>query len=255
VVEALARLRGRLGAFADQVAWFHEVGSTNDVAVKLAELGKPEGTLVGADMQTAGRGRHGRDWASPAGAGLYVSVILRPSRWVAPLLTLAAGVAIAEGIREATGLDVSLKWPNDVYVETRKLAGILAEAGTSASGLNYVVLGIGINLMPAPYPPDIVGRATSVEVELARSVDRGLVLATCLAALVERSRQLATGSSESVIAAWRIYGSDMFGRVVEFTVGSQTIAGVAEDVDENGALLVRTADQLLPVTSGQVRWR
>jgi len=174
---------------------------------------------------------------------------------VAPLLTLAAGVAIADGIREASGLAVSLKWPNDVYVGTRKLAGILAEAGTSGSGLNYVVLGIGINLMSASYPPDIVGRATSVEVELARPVDRGLLLATCLAALVERSRQLASGSSGTVITAWRRYGSDMFGRVVEFTVGSEIVAGIAENVDEHGALLVRTADRLVPVMSGQVRWQ
>jgi BirA family biotin operon repressor/biotin-[acetyl-CoA-carboxylase] ligase len=231
------------------------VGSTNDVAQTLAEQGFPEGTLVGSEMQTAGRGRHGREWASPPGAGLYVSVILRPTGGVAPLLTLAAGVAAAEGIREATGLAVSLKWPNDVYVGSRKLAGILAEAGTSESGLNYVVLGIGINVMSTVYSPEIAGRATSLELELARPIDRGLVLATLLATLATRYRQLTSGRGEDVVNAWRTYAADMLGREVECTVGSRTVTGIAEDINDYGALLVRSGDQLWPVMSGQVRWQ
>ena len=255
IAEALARFRDRLGTFGDDVTWFSEVSSTNDVAFALAEQGRAEGTLVGADMQTAGRGRQGRHWASPPGAGLYVSIVLRPAEHVAGLLTLAAGVAVADGLGEATGLAVSLKWPNDVYVAGRKLAGILAEAGTSAAGLSYVVLGMGINLMPAAYSPEIANRATSLEFELARPVDRGLVLATCLAALGERYRQLASRDEQRVISAWRTYASNTFGKVVEVTVGSGTVAGIVEDINDKGALLIRTADQLLPVTSGQVRWQ
>jgi BirA family transcriptional regulator, biotin operon repressor / biotin---[acetyl-CoA-carboxylase] ligase len=255
VVEALMRLRGRMDGFGDTIKWFEEVGSTNDVALQLAAHGFAEGTLVGADMQTAGRGRQGRHWVSPPGAGLYVSIILRPPAGVAPLLTMAAGVAAADGIREATGLIVSLKWPNDVYVGSRKLAGILAEGGTSGSALDFVVLGTGINLMPAAYPPDVASRATSLEFELARPVDRGLVLATCLAGLAHRYRQLMTGKREPVLSAWRVYGAHTLGRAVECTVGSRTISGVAEDINDRGELLVRTGDQIVPVTSGEVRWQ
>jgi BirA family transcriptional regulator, biotin operon repressor / biotin---[acetyl-CoA-carboxylase] ligase len=255
VVEAVTRLRERLGAFANNVKWFHEVGSTNDVAMRLAEQGFPEGTLVGSDMQSAGRGRHGREWASPPGAGLYVSVILRPGAAVAPLLTLAAGVAVADGIREATGLVVSLKWPNDVYIGSRKLAGILAEAGTSGSGLSFVVLGIGVNLMPAAYSSEIAGRATSLEFELARPIDRGLVLAACLAALVARYRQLRSSKTKQLIDAWRILGASMFGRPVECVRDHARISGVAEDIDDEGALVVRTRGELIRVVSGEVLWR
>ena len=230
------------------------MGSTNDVALSLAEQGGAEGLLVGAEMQTSGRGRQGRAWASPPGAGLYVSIILRPAAHVAPLLTLAAGVAAADGIREATGLTVSLKWPNDVFVGTRKLAGILAEAGTSAAAVNFVVLGIGINLMPAAYPPEIASRATSLERELARPVDRGLVLAAWLAALSERYGQLAGGAADRVISQWRAYGADMLGRVVECAVGSRTVIGVAEDIDEDGALLGPWGRSVVPgdIRSGSV---
>ena len=134
--------------------------STNDVAQALAEGGAPQGAVAVAFAQTAGRGRQGREWFSPPGAGIYMSVVVR-SPAVAPMLTLAGGVAVAEGIRRATGLPVLIKWPNDVVVEDahapgrrRKLAGILAEGSTGQSGLQHVVLGIGINVRPADYPPN-----------------------------------------------------------------------------------------------------
>jgi BirA family biotin operon repressor/biotin-[acetyl-CoA-carboxylase] ligase len=255
IAEGLARLRHRVIPFGDPVVWFPEVTSTNDAALRLADQGAPEGTLVGADMQTAGRGRHGRQWVSPSGAGVYLSLVLRPPQGGAGLLTLAAGVAAAEGIREATGLVVTLKWPNDVYVGTRKLAGILAEAGTSGPGVNFVVLGVGINLMPAAYPPEIAGRVTSLECELARPVDRGLVVAAFLAGLAERYRPRTDGARDRVITDWRMYGSGMFGRIVECTVGGRTISAVAEDINDEGALVVRTENERLTVTSGQVTWQ
>ena len=142
----------RRGAMGDPAWYFSETGSTNDEAVKLAERGAPQGTTIIASAQTAGRGRLGRDWYSPPGAGLYVSVVLRDPR-LAGLVTLAGGVAVADGIRTATGLPVEIKWPNDVVVrEGRardrrlKVAGILAEASTSSEGLQYVILGFGINV-------------------------------------------------------------------------------------------------------------
>jgi len=176
--------------FAADVSWYSEIGSTNDVALLMAQRGAPDGTVVGADLQTAGRGRQGRAWSSPPGSGLYVSMIVRPPAVIAPLLTIAAGVSVVEGIREATGLSMDLKWPNDVYAGGRKVAGILAESGLSDARLTHVVLGIGINVNHANYPPEVATRATSIERELGRTVDRGLVLASCLSALTVRYRQL-----------------------------------------------------------------
>jgi BirA family biotin operon repressor/biotin-[acetyl-CoA-carboxylase] ligase len=244
----------RLGMFARHVLWYAEVGSTNDVAATLADRGEPEGTVVIADAQTAGRGRHGRTWASPSGAGLYMSAVMRPAPHAVGLLTIAAGVALADGIQAATGLQPQLKWPNDVYMGGRKLAGILAEAGTSAAGVQHVVLGCGINLMPAAYPADVAARATSVESELGRPVDRGLLLTQCLAELHVRYVELQSNASVAMIARWRDRASSMFGRRVEWDVAGVTRHGVAEDIDETGALLVRNGPSRARVISGEVRW-
>ena len=116
ITDALARARSRLGVFERRLSWYEQVGSTNDVAIASAESGASEGLVVAANAQSAGRGRVTRTWSSPPGAGLYVSVVLRPPGPVAQLLTMAAGVAIAEGVFAASGLDASVKWPNDVYV-------------------------------------------------------------------------------------------------------------------------------------------
>jgi BirA family biotin operon repressor/biotin-[acetyl-CoA-carboxylase] ligase len=251
---ALTMAGDRLGIFTRQVLWFAEVGSTNDIAATLADRGEAEGTVVIADAQSAGRGRHGRTWASPPGAGLYMSALMRPSAHAVGLLTIAAGVALADGIQAATGLQPQLKWPNDVYIDGRKLAGILAEAGTSASGVQHVVLGCGINLMPAAYPADVAARATSIESELGRPVDRGLLLVQCLAALHTRYRELQSNASAAVIARWRDRAASTFGRRVEWDVAGVTRHGVAEDIDETGALLVRDGASRARVISGEVRW-
>ena len=251
---ALAMGGDRPGIFSRQVLWYSEVSSTNDVAATLADRGEPEGTVVIADAQSAGRGRHGRTWASPPGAGLYMSIVMRPAPHAVTLLTIAAGVAFADGIQAATGLHPQLKWPNDVYIGGRKLAGILAEAGTSTDGGCHVVLGCGVNLMPAAYPSDVAARATSIESELGRPIDRGLLLVECLAALDLRYRELQSRASAAVIARWRDRAVSMFGRRVEWDVAGVTRQGVAEDIDETGALLVRDGAARARVISGEVRW-
>lgn len=251
---ALVRAGARLGPFRYRLLWFPVVPSTNDLAATLAERGAEEGCVVLADAQSAGRGRHGRVWASPPAAGLYMSVVLRPSPQSAPLLTLAAGVALADGIQAASGLHPSLKWPNDVYMGGRKVAGILAEAGGSPAGVPHVILGCGINVMPAAMPPAIAARATSVEEELGRPVDRGLLLASCLIALAERYAALQDGRGAALLDAWRAHGASMLGRPVEWEVDGMPTRGVAQDIDDTGALLVRTDGGIVRVISGEVRW-
>jgi BirA family transcriptional regulator, biotin operon repressor / biotin---[acetyl-CoA-carboxylase] ligase len=295
--EALARGAGRLGVFSHrQFLWYETVPSTNDLAAALAERGAREGCAVIADAQSAGRGRQGRAWSSPAGSGLYVSTILRPPTHALGLLTIAAGVAVAEAIQSSTGLDPQLKWPNDVYLGERKVAGLLAEAGslvddddaptggpTDQSGVDrpfrsgadrphhsaadrphhsgadlngprvaYVIVGIGINIMPASHPPEVAARATSIEEELGRRVDRGLLLTECLANIAARYAELLERRTAGVLTEWRARSRAAFGRTVEFDGGTRR--GVAEDLDESGALVVRTDSGIEHVISGEVRW-
>lgn len=235
------------------VHWYDSVSSTNDLALRAAERGAAEWTVIAAEHQSAGRGRLGRTWVSPAGSGLYVSVVLRPADAVAPLVTIAAGVALAEGIRAATGLIAGVKWPNDLLVSGRKLAGILAERGAGPQGA-HVVLGFGINVMPAAYPPDIAARATSIEGELGRPVDRGLLFSECLASLAARYLQLQEGNSAAVVAAWRQRAADALNRPVEWDAEAGVKRGVAQDIDGDGALLVRTPLGVERIISGEVRW-
>jgi len=252
-VEPLARAAARLGLFARQILWYPDVSSTNDLAATLAESGAPEGCVVSANAQSAGRGRQGRSWASPAGAGLYVSTILKPAQHALSLLTIAAGVAVADGIHAATGLVPDLKWPNDVFISGRKAAGVLAEAASSGAG-TYVVLGFGINVLPAAYPPEVAPRATNLEREVGRAVDRGLLLAECLCSLAARYQDLESGRIESVVNAWRSHAAATLGRRVRWHAAGGVLEGAADTIDENGALVVRTSTGLARITAGEVQW-
>ena len=256
--EALTRTRDRRGPFGAPLYYFDETRSTNDEAARLADAGATEGTTVVASAQTAGRGRLGRSWFSPPDAGLYVSVIVRDRR-AAPLLTLAAGVAIADGIRSAIALPVEIKWPNDIVIDgglgqRRKLAGILTEGSSGADGLQYVVLGFGINVLAGTYPPDIADRVTSLSAELGRSVDAPMLLAECLAAVAERVAQLTRGHTKAVLDRWRELSPSSTGARIEFDGMDRRIRGITSGIADDGALLVRVGDRVEPIRSGQVSW-
>jgi len=270
VANALAERAGRLRGFAGRLLYFETVGSTNDVAERLAADGAEHGTVVVAEAQEQGRGRMGRDWFSPPGAGLYVSVVLRPealadaghtaapfdpaSVSAAASLTLTAGVSLAEAVRFATGLAVDLKWPNDLVVDGRKLCGILAEASVSSGRLQHVVVGYGINLRRASYPPEIAGRATSLEAELGRPVEFDQVLAESLACLAERLRELPAGGFPRILERWTQLSPSSRGASVEVLEAGAWIAGRTQGVDGDGALVVGTAAGARRVIAGEVRW-
>jgi BirA family biotin operon repressor/biotin-[acetyl-CoA-carboxylase] ligase len=256
-LDASARRRGRFG---DPAVYLSETGSTNDVAMSMAERGAPEGAMVVALAQTAGRGRLGRSWFSPAGAGLYVSIVWRNAR-AAPLLTLTGGVACADGIRSATGLPVFIKWPNDIVVAGssparpgRKLAGILAEGSTGPEGLQHAVLGFGINLRAAAYPPAVASRATSIEQELGRAVDEGLLLAEVLSAMHEYADALAAGNSGVLLERWRELAPSAVGSRVEWETKGVTRRGTTRGIDDHGALLVGTTHSIERIVAGDVIW-
>jgi BirA family transcriptional regulator, biotin operon repressor / biotin---[acetyl-CoA-carboxylase] ligase len=270
LAEALAAAGSPLGA----VHYFTEVGSTSDVAAQLAAAGAAEGAIVVAGTQTAGRGRRGHDWHSPPDGGLYASVILRPGRWPRPpegsrvlLLSLATGVAVAEGIAAATGLAVEIKWPNDVvapagpvpdgsdrfYRRYRKVAGVLAEIPGGA--LDVVILGIGVNVRPAALPAAVAERATSLEAELGRPVDRGAVLMATLAALAGMLAELQAGRHDAVLERWRARSPSSAGATVEWTAPGGVRRGTTDGIDADGALRVRGQAGLERVIAGELTWR
>jgi len=254
IVQALERIRARFDPELPRLLYFTSATSTNDVAARAAALGAPDGTAVVAELQTAGRGRLGRAWYSPPGAGLYVSVVLRETgSGVPPWVSLVAGVALAEAVRACTHLPVDIKWPNDLVVGRRKLAGILAEASGGPT-IEYVVLGFGINLRSAAYPPDIADRATSIEAELGRAVDRGVLLAECLASLLAWNNAVRAGQGAAVLDRWRVLSPSCRGNRVEWRTATGIASGTTDGIGEDGALLVRTDDRVERIVAGEVRW-
>ncbi len=251
IANAIEAARPRFGPLASPIVFFPRIGSTNDAAAALGT----EGAVVIADEQSAGRGRRGRVWFSPPRSGLYVSVMLAPARaGVDPrratsLLTIAAGVAIAEGVEACSGLRADVKWPNDLYASGRKLAGILAEAAH-----DLVVLGYGINLTSAAYPADLRDRVTSLDAESSTSIDRGHVLVETLAALARRYRDLLEGRFDAILDAWRLRAPGAVGARVTWTVGAGQRSGTTAGIDGDGALLVRTDSGVERIVGGEVTW-
>jgi BirA family biotin operon repressor/biotin-[acetyl-CoA-carboxylase] ligase len=227
-------------------------GSTNDVARALAEGGAPEGTVVLAEEQTAGRGRLGRPWNAPSGTCLLFSILFRPEIPLAHLgqLTMLCALAAADGITKETGLEAQLKWPNDLIVAAadsdcqslawRKIAGLLNEAEADGERIAYCVVGLGINVnVPRASLPDLAPDATSILAETGSTADRSALLAAILHGVEQRCEALREGTSPRHEWARRLA---TLGRPVEAVAGELTLSGVAEAVDEDGALLLRTAD-------------
>lgn len=227
---------GQVARLGLPLIWVGEVGSTNDLARLLAGAGCPEGTVVVADRQTRGRGRHGRVWASPKG-GLWCSVLLRPSaRSPMGLLSLAVAVAVAETVEQFVPEPAGIRWPNDIEIAGRKVAGILIEATGAA-----VAVGVGINVSVelGAMPPDVAARAGSLHLIAGRPIERRAVLDALLARLADRYAAWAARGS-TVIEAW---GSrDLLrGKSVAVLHSGSAIEGVAEGINQEGALLIRTA--------------
>lgn len=251
VLEPLLRTR-----WLGRVLHVHEVlPSTNESAFLLAQQGAPHGTVVLAEQQTAGRGRRGRSWVSPPGLNLYFSAVLRPELppTRAPELTLVAAVALAESLREA-GAPAAIKWPNDVQLEGRKVAGILTELSASSEHVHFIVLGMGVNVNAGPehFPPELAALATSLAQALGRPVPRAAFAAALWERLEAWLERHQAGGFEPVLARWRQLSSTL-GQPVRVRTDRQELVGVAEGVDASGALLLRTAGGTLErVLAGDV---
>jgi len=215
-----------------------EIDSTQNAARALADAGAPEGTVVWAEHQTRGRGRLGRSWADEPGSALLISIILRPGSPLShfPQISLLTGVAVAEAIGEESGLPVTLVWPNDVFVHGRKAAGILAESFASGDSGPVIILGIGVNVNQMRFPDDLATRATSLALEAGHPFDRERLLKILLERLEDWYRRWGAEGFAPVREAWR-QGPGTLGQRVAVEEG---IGGIAVDVAEDGALVVRT---------------
>lgn len=235
--------------------------STQDEARRRAEQGAPEGLLVIAEEQTRGRGRFQRSWVAPRGAALLLSLVLRPPLAVLPRIHMIASLGAVRAVRRACSLDAAIKWPNDVQIGGRKVAGILVDAALTAGSVEHVVVGIGLNVSfdPAEYP-EIAGIATSLSVEAGRPVDRLETLSALLTEVEELYETAKMG--EFPFAEWKGILSTLGNRVrVTWPggagAGPEVHEGIAEDVTDDGALLLRTAGgSLVPLVAGEVslRW-
>jgi BirA family biotin operon repressor/biotin-[acetyl-CoA-carboxylase] ligase len=233
------------------IAYYSSLGSTNEVLKELAGQGAPEGMLVIADEQTTGRGRLGRKWLAPAGTSLLLSLLFRPDpsgrasgRSLAPKqaqrLTMICSLAIADAVEGLTGLPVSLKWPNDILIRGKKAGGILTESGTTGGRLDYVVVGMGLNVnLAISTLPELSGMATSLSQELGREVSRLELLWRILGEIETRYNSLRRGESPHEEWAARLIN---LGHQVQVAMPQGVLAGWAEGVDADGALILRTAD-------------
>jgi BirA family biotin operon repressor/biotin-[acetyl-CoA-carboxylase] ligase len=218
-----------------------EVTSTNDLAMALAESGAPHGTAVVAERQARGRGRLGRAWDSPAGLGLWASVVLRPEvpAAQAPAMTLAAGLAAAEAIEAEADVAAALKWPNDVLLDGRKVAGILTELRTRDQAVAHLVVGIGINVHQgvADFPPDLAETAISIRQAAGRAVSRVRLLQCLFARLEAWSQRFVAEGSGAVVAA-AAARMPMLGQRVVAVAGTERWEGTAARLDGDGALVI-----------------
>jgi BirA family biotin operon repressor/biotin-[acetyl-CoA-carboxylase] ligase len=205
--------------------------------------GAPEGLCIVAREQTKGRGRAGRVWVSPADAGLYFSIVLRPTRLAArswPLITLMSALAVRDALVEAFEIETDIKWPNDLIADERKLCGILAETVETETG-RAVIVGIGINLDDRAFPPELKSIATSITTLIGRGTDAERLLQSLIRAIERRYETLqAAGGEAETIREWSLHSSYAQGRHVRVALAEETFEGITRGLEPDGALRVET---------------
>jgi len=234
---------------------FDAIESTNTEALNQAARGADEGLCVIARRQTAGRGRHGRVWASPEGAGLYFSVVLRPrfeTRFF-PLVTLTAAIAVHDALETLYPIECDIKWVNDIHVGGKKICGILAEASETKKGA-AIVVGIGINLKSDNFPPEISEIATSIEAETGTAPDAEILLQNLTGKLSHFYDMLGGESgAEKIRREWTRRSSYAAGKSVKITTENEIIRGTTRGIETDGALRVETENgEIRVVRAGDV---
>ncbi len=240
-----------------KIVYKHVTGSTNEDAFKLALEGKPEGTCVIADVQTAGRGRLGRSWLAPAASGVLTSVIFRPKvpPQTATLLTLAAGVAAARAVKHVTELEPWIKWPNDLYIKNRKLAGILTEMNAELDRVHFVIVGIGINvnIERKIFPEEIHKAATSLMIEARREINRNQLIAALYHEMERAYLRLIERGAKLIVEQWEDIAKVHGRRIKASMIDGRKVQGVALGLSSDGTLLVEDKrGKVRHITAGDV---
>jgi BirA family biotin operon repressor/biotin-[acetyl-CoA-carboxylase] ligase len=240
--DLLARL-GKTRVIGRDIRVFEETTSTNDVIEKLARDQVKEGVVVFAESQTKGRGRMGRKWISPARKGLWFSILLRPdlTPQEATQLTVASATGLRRAIHDATGVKAKIKWPNDILIGGKKVAGILTELSAELDRVKHIILGIGVdvNLSGAEFPQDLRKIATSLKIEAGKTISRAELAVKILRELDADYARVCSGKFESVADEWEEHCGTI-GHLVTIHVGDRKLHGRAESLDDDGALLLRT---------------
>lgn len=241
-----------------EIDYFDSLGSTNDETMKRAVEGAPEGTVVIAEEQTKGKGRLGRAWISPKYQGIWFSIVLRPEVLPAEtgLITLAVAVAVARAVKQETGLDVEIKWPNDLLIKGKKVAGILTEMSSEQDKVHFMVVGVGINanVDPGSFPGELRATATSLREQLGRDVNRVRLLCSVLNELESSYRSFREKRSDEIVRDWKELSSTL-GKKVEVKILDRIFVGVAGDIDEGGQLIIRMPDgELISVSAGEITY-
>jgi len=241
--EDLLARRGLVDVIGRDIRVFQQTTSTNDVVEKLARDGVKEGVVVFAEDQTSGRGSMGRKWVSPAGKGLWFSVLLRPQLrpQQATRLTIAAATAIRRGIATITGLAPDIKWPNDVLLDGKKVAGVLTEMKAEVDRVHHVIIGVGINInfVQNDFPSELRELATSLRIQLGQSVDRAEVALAVLRELDRDYGRVTQKPFTDIAGEWADHCTSV-GKQVCIKTGEREICGRAESLDDDGALMLRT---------------
>jgi BirA family biotin operon repressor/biotin-[acetyl-CoA-carboxylase] ligase len=245
--------------FAGNIRHFASIDSTNTLAMREAEQGQQSNTVYLADEQTVGRGRGAHEWHSAAGSGLYVSILVRPQ--IAPAdilwLSLAAGLAAQAAMRDVTSLTPDIRWPNDLLLSGRKLAGILTELNAEVTRVRHAVIGIGINVHQPSFPPELSPLATSLKIETGRDWSRQDLLLALLRHLHQEIERLTTPRNLDAATAdirQRLIAGSSWVQGKSVTVTEPDIfSGVTDGLDSRGFLRVRTAQGIRTVLSGGVR--
>jgi len=235
------------------VLFFEEVDSTNNKAKQIASEEK-EGTVVISEVQTSGRGRRGREWNSPKG-GIYISFILKPNipPERAPQLTLVSSLALAETLNSMDKkLDAKIKWPNDILIKGKKISGILTELSSDIEKINHIVVGVGVNLNTDKNALPETG--TSLKTEMGENVSIKLFLKLFLEHFDLVYKEYITNGINKIIERWK-FNSDTLGKKVKIIGMNETFEGLAKDIDENGALILKTGEKEIKVYSGDVSLR
>lgn len=233
---------GVKGYIGKEIFFYKTIGSTNTIAAELAEKDKVEGAVVIADRQERGRGRLGRCWVSPPGVNIYMSILLRPE--IEPkdvtLITIMAAIGCTLALRRVTGINVTIKWPNDLMVSDKKMGGILTEVRIARKKVKYAITGIGINVnMDSDALPDALkGIATSVKIETGVPYSRTRIIVEILDEIDHWYRTLKEKRRKELLSEWQQLTSTL-GRNVKITLGKETLIGLAESIDDEGMLILR----------------